>query len=90
MKEVDIERQMVCHMAFDTEHILKYEYTIITPDEFDNMRKFYSETITKKHKGQFGKFGKSETVWYFDNSKEVFKTGIELLNSIGLTPKTPK
>jgi len=82
MIEVSVKSQMVMHMALETEHLLKKEYTIIAPDYLVNDRKFYSETITKKHKGQFGKFGKSETIWYFDPEVETFKTGIELLKSI--------
>ena len=85
LQKIKIERNMLCHMALDTEHILKYEYTIITPDQFDNQRKFYSETITKKRKGEFGKFGKSETVFYIDLKGLTFKTITELLESLGLT-----
>jgi len=85
--EVEITRSMRSHLAMETEHILQYEYTIITPDAFENKRKFYSETITKKRKGQFGKFGKSETVYYFEPDGKMFTTGIELLESIGLKLK---
>ena len=87
LTEVEVKGGMSSHLALETEHILKYEYTIITPDAFENKRIFYSETITKKRKGSYGKFGKSETVYYFEPDGKMFTTGIELLESIGLKLK---
>ena len=71
-------------MAFDTCHQAKYEITIIAPGNLLNGRKFYRETSTKKRKGSYGSFGKSGTVFYFDMTGEIFKTGEELLKSIGI------
>jgi hypothetical protein len=80
IEDLKFESQMVCHMALETAHLLKYEITIIAPGQFINGRKFYVETMTKKRKR--GGFGKSETVYYFLPDAEVFSTAKDLINSI--------
>ncbi len=92
MKEVKIKSEMIMHMAFDTYHLMKRKHTIIAPGNLINGREFYSETKTKKRKGTYGNFGKAETFYYFENTPkgEEFKTGKELLESIGLTGKDIK
>ncbi len=79
-----IESKMLSHMAFDTAHLMKHECTIIAPGYLVNGRKFYREIITKKRKNSIGEFGKSETIFYFDNNDAVFKTIEELLKSINI------
>ena len=84
IKDLKIEGKMICHMAFDTAHLMKHELTILAPDNLVNGRKFYKETKTKKRKGQYGSFGKSETIYYFDSESQTFETINELLKSIGI------
>jgi len=79
-----IESKMLSHMAFDTAHLMKHECTIVAPDNLINGRKFYREVYTKKRKNSIDGFGKSETIFYFDNNDSVFKTIEELLKSINI------
>ena len=85
LDSIKLESKMVCHMAFDTVHMMKYEHTITDAEvKFLIGRKFYSEHHTPKRKGQFGEFGKSKSYFYFegtDKGKE-YKTVRELLNTI--------
>ena len=87
MIDVQIKSEMIMHMALDTEHLIKRKHTIIVPGNLINGREFFSETKTKKRKGTYGNFGKAETFYYFESTPkgEEFKTGKELLESIGLT-----
>ena len=84
MGKITIERRMISHMAFDNCHMLKHEYTI---KGLLTERKFYGEIKTKKRKGFYGKFGKSESFYYFEDTPEgeEFKTKWDLLKSLGIT-----
>jgi hypothetical protein len=84
VSEIKVEGQMMSHMALDTAHILKHECTIVAPGTFVDGRKFYREVITKKHKGELGKFGKSKTSFYFTLDGPIYNTIYELLQSIGI------
>jgi len=78
---------MLLSMSFTKKHILKHEYVIYCPghDLHDNV--FYGETETKK-KNEY-KFGKSDSIYYFDYSK-TFNSIQELLKSNGLVLKKNK
>jgi len=73
---------MTLSMAFAKEHLLKYEYHIICPSHILHNKAFYGETMTKKKNEH--EFGKSESIYYFDDS-ETFNSIQELLKSKGLT-----
>lgn len=81
-----ISAQMVYHIAFTTEHNIKYEYRIIAPDNLVNGRKFYSETVTKKRANSYNNFGKSNTFYYFQDTPKgkEFKSMKDLLASINI------
>lgn len=83
--KLTLESRMISHMAFDTFHLLKNEFTI-KGEGLPNDRVFYSETKTPKRRGEYGKFGKPQTFYYFESTEKgkEFKTVIELLDSVGL------
>ena len=84
IKDLKIESEMICHMAFDTAHLMKHELTIIAPGNLINGRKFYKETETKKRRGSYGSFGKTKTIYYFDSVSQTFETIEDILKSIGI------
>jgi hypothetical protein len=67
MKEVTVEGKMLMHIAFETVHQIKYEYTI-KGEGFLNDRIFYGEISTPKRKNSFGKFGKPSKIYYFNDT----------------------
>jgi len=86
MKDIKLEQKFYSHLAFDSFHLLKHEYTIILKGNLINGRKFYGETKTNKSK-KTGRFGKASTFYYFSDTKkgDEFKSIKELLESIGLS-----
>lgn len=86
MTEVQLKSQMLMHIAYTNMHMSKTEYTIIKPKTLLDGVKFYSESCTKK-RGH--KFGKSETVYYWNyEDKETFETLEDIMKSKNLTLKS--
>ncbi|MEN6569010.1 MAG: hypothetical protein ABFC18_03255 [Rikenellaceae bacterium] len=67
MRKVNIERKALMHIAFSTEHIMRYQY-LVTYKHLLNPIVFYSEHITKKRKNGFGEFGKTSSIYYFPDT----------------------
>lgn len=72
---------MMFSMSFTKQHILKHKYVIDCPGNDLHDKIFYGETVTKKRNEY--EFGKSVSIYYFDDPK-TFNSIHELLKSKGL------
>jgi hypothetical protein len=84
IKDLKFEKHMTCHIAMKTYHLSKYECKIICPGNMIDGKVFYQEVKTRKGHGEFGNFGKSESVFYFDLESKMYKSVNMLLESIGI------
>jgi hypothetical protein len=86
MKQVTVEGKMMMHLAMDTVHLMKYQYTI-KGEGLLNDRVFYGECTTPKRKNSIGKFGKPKWIFYYDMNDKIYPDISTLLVSKNLTLK---
>lgn len=71
---MQISQEYVSGMTFEKEAIRKLKYTCKSENpELDGLV-FWSETITKKHAGLYGKWGVGKTIYYLFYSRSEFKS----------------